>query len=233
MIKEETKRFIEALRVPIYLTLVLWIVHMFKIASTYRFANYGIFPRSLDGLKGIIFAPVIHSNFGHLISNTLPLFALTLILFYFYKRAASVAFLGIYFVTGFGVWLFARESYHIGASGVVYGLVAFVFWSGIFRRNAKSIILALVVLVMYQGMFAGIVPQEKGISWESHLIGAIVGIVMAFFLKTAIEKDEEEHPDPWANEAVQGSQYYFNREVFDMTKQERKLMEDAAENQDW
>jgi len=89
------------------------------------------------------------------------------------------SFFMIYIITGFSVWLFGRSVYHIGASGVVYGLISFIFWSGVFRRNLKSIVLALIVIILYSGYLGGIVPNKEGISWESHLLGGIVGIVVA------------------------------------------------------
>lgn len=132
-----------------------------------------------------------------------------------------ISFISIYLLTGFAVWLFGRSVYHIGASGVVYGLVAFVFWSGVFRRNLKTIILALIVTLLYSHYFMGIIPTHEGISWESHLMGGLVGILVAFIFKDLIEKDEEKKPDPWANELADGEQYFLNRDAFERKKWEK------------
>ncbi len=199
---------------------VLWLVHIWKISSDHNFGQYGVFPREWSGMKGILFAPFIHGDLKHLISNSVPLIVLTTILIYFYRKVAFPVFTIVYLLTGFAVWLFARRSYHIGASGVVYGLVSFIFWSGIFRRNLRSIVLALVVTILYSGYFAGIVPNEDGVSWESHLFGAFAGLIVAFMVKGIVE-DEEIKVDPWADEELEPDQYYLPRDTFEKTKAER------------
>jgi len=130
----------------------------------------------------------------------------------------------VYLLTGAAVWLFGRSVYHIGASGVVYGLISFIFWSGVFRRNIKSIVLALIVTILYAGYLEGIVPLKEGVSWESHLLGAIAGIFVAYFLKSLIER-EEEIRDPWANESNEPTEYYLARDTFEMTRSERIELE--------
>jgi membrane associated rhomboid family serine protease len=142
------------------------------------------------------------------------------VIFLFYRRVAVKGFLLIYLLSGLGVWLFARpHTHHIGASGVVYGLIAFVFWSGIFRRNLRSIVLALIVLVMYSGYFPGIVPGEAGISWESHLFGACSGILIAWIFKSRIEPDEV--PVPPQYDLNEESRYFLPRDTFEKTLAER------------
>jgi membrane associated rhomboid family serine protease len=117
------------------------------------------------------------------------------------------------------VWVFGRPVYHIGASGVVYGLIAFIFWTGIFRRNIKSVILALIMLFMYSPMFAGILPNQPGVSWESHLLGGIAGILVAWLFKNEIEQDEEPVESQLEDS---GTEYFFNRDVFEKTLSERR-----------
>lgn len=145
-------------------------------------------------------------------------------LFYFYKRIAWQAFSMIYLLTGVAVWGLGRgDVVHVGASGVVYGLVAFVFWSGIFRRNIKSIILALIVLMYYGSMFVGIFPGKEGISWESHLLGALAGIFAAFWYKNKKENDEAPPRYSWEDEApAQDDTFFLDRDVFEKTKAERR-----------
>lgn len=221
--KEETQSFFDALRVPTIFLLILWVVHISKVIFSLPLGRYGIYPRDIAGLKGVLLAPLIHGDFHHLISNSVPVFALTFIIFLFYKRVALASFVMIYLVAGFTVWLFARPVFHIGASGLVYGLVAFVFWNGIFRRNVKSIILALIVTVLYSGYFLGVLPNQEGISWESHLIGGIVGIIVSFIFKGTLEEDEIEN-DPWAHEANEEKRYFLAKDTFAMTKVERREM---------
>jgi membrane associated rhomboid family serine protease len=126
---------------------------------------------------------LIHADFSHLISNTIPLIILGWIIFYFHPKVSYILFIFIYLVTGLLVWIFARQVYHIGASGIVYGFVSFLFFSGIFRRDNTSIALALVITFLYGGLVWGMIPGWKGISWESHLFGAITGFVAAYLFR--------------------------------------------------
>jgi membrane associated rhomboid family serine protease len=159
----------------------------------------GVLPRNVTGLIGIISSPLIHADFSHLISNTFPLIILGWIIFYFYRRVSYILFVFIYLVTGLLVWIFARQVYHIGASGVVYGFVSFLFFSGIFRRDNKSIALALVITFLYGGIVWGMIPGLKGISWESHLFGAITGLIAAYIFRNVDppkkKYDWEDEPD--------------------------------------
>jgi membrane associated rhomboid family serine protease len=143
----------------------------------------GILPRDMIGILGIISGPIVHANFSHLLSNTMPLLILGWTIFFFYSKVAYKSFIVIYVLTGLFVWLFAREVYHIGASGIVYGFVSFLFFSGIFRRDNKSIAIALIVTFLYGGIVWGVLPGQKGISWESHLFGGIAGIITAFIFR--------------------------------------------------
>jgi len=207
---------------PIGTVVLMWLVKIIEVTKGTKFTRWGIFPRDWDGFIGIFTAPFIHSDWQHLMSNSLPMLMLMGIVMVFYKRVAIPSIIIITILTGFTVWLFARESYHIGASGVVYGLVAFLAWTGIFRRNLKSIILSLVILVMYGGYFHGIVPTKEGVSWESHLFGGMVGIFTAFLFMNVKEDDEAERHDPWANERGR-KDFFFSPDTFEMTKEERYL----------
>ncbi len=214
--------FLKKLVFPIGIVVLMWLVKILEVSLNHKYTRFGIFPRDVDGLIGILTSPFIHSTWKHLMSNSLPMFALLGFLVFFYNRVAVPAFIIITVFTGFTVWLFARESYHVGASGVVYGLVAFLAWTGIFRRNLKSIILSLVILIMYSGFFSGIVPQKEGVSWESHLFGGLVGIFTAFLFKNVKEDDEAERQNPWADEK-NNEKYFLARDTFLKTKQDRYL----------
>jgi len=221
------EQFISNLKFPLIILGLMWGFELYEYFTDTRLTRWGIYPREWDGFLGILRAPFLHSDWGHLLSNSAPMLVLTVIMVNFYKRVAIPAFFVILVFTGFVVWLFARESYHVGASGVVYGLIAFVFWSGVFRRNPKSIILALLIAMVYGSFFQGIIPQaeEEHVSWESHLYGALVGIFTAFLFKNAIENDEVERPDPWANETSDTP--FLPANIFEMTKRERYLAEQA------
>ncbi len=148
------------------------------------FGVLGILPRNRQTLIGILTSPLIHGNWEHLVSNTLPLLMLGLILFITYERIALKIWFAIYILTGLLVWLFARgSSYHIGASGIVYGLASFLLFSGFFRMDVKAIAIASGVVIFYGGMVWGILPIQSGVSWESHLFGGIVGLSLAYFYR--------------------------------------------------
>ena len=223
MAAESNKDLIRAIQTPIYLVAILWIVHLFKVLSGSRFSSFALHPRDMDGLVGVFTSPFVHGDFSHLTSNSVPLFVLTLMITIFYRKFAFQSIFLIYVLTGLTVWAFARDNVaHIGASGVVYGLVSFVFWSGIFRRNVKSIVLALVVTTLYSGLFLGILPNQQGISWESHLFGGLVGILVAYWFKDKIDKDEDEGFGP------EEKDYFLPRDAFEKTRAQR-----AAELRGW
>lgn len=230
---EITRRhFLESLRFPALVIAVLWLVHLYQYASDFDPGLYGIMSRRVWGLTGIFTGPLVHGSWGHLVSNTFPMFVLTAISFYFYRKVAMPAFWMIYFLTGASVWLLARPVSHIGASGVVYGLLSFIFWNGIFRRSLRSIILAGIVMIVYSGMFLGLLPDQEGISWESHLLGSVAGIFTAFWFKTELEDEEADaHRHPFADERNREKQLFLPRDIFEKTKAQRLAEAEAARRQ--
>ncbi len=177
----------------IFFVFSVWLVFILDIIIPIDFNNYGILPRTLNGLIGIPASPFLHANIFHIISNTVPLFILLLLLFTFYKKEAIPVIIIIVFVGGILVWLFGRKSYHIGASGLIYGLASFLIASGIFRKNIVSIIVSLIVFFLYGGLIYGIIPRESHISWEAHLFGALAGIFCSYILFKKSKKIEEKN----------------------------------------
>ena len=165
--------------VPLRLTFFMWLLFMADFVYGFNLTAFGIHPRSLSGLIGIITAPVLHANLTHIISNTVPLLFLGAVLFFFYARIASAVFLRCYFFTNILVWLFARSANHIGASGLIYGLAFFLMSFGIFRRDFFSLLVSLVIIFFFSYLFYGILPSNPYVSWESHLFGAVVGVTTA------------------------------------------------------
>jgi len=196
---QNPKEFFRKLIIPLTFPILLWVIYL--VTNLFNFYPYklGILPRNFSGLVGIFTSPLIHGGFSHLISNTAPLVFMGLGIFYFYPRVSYRVFTIIYLGTGILVWIFGREVYHIGASGIIYGFVSFLFFSGIFRKDNRSIALALIVIFLYGGLIWGVLPVEKGVSWESHLFGAIVGLISSFiFRKVDPPKKydwEDEKPD--------------------------------------
>ncbi len=182
---------------PLIFPAVLWIVHILSLLFNEDLSKLGLLPRKLLGLLGIFTSPLIHADFSHLLSNTIPLIILGWIIYNFYPKVSSILFVFIYLFTGLLVWIFARQVFHIGASGIVYGFVSFLFFSGIFRRDNKSIALALVITFLYGGLVWGILPGWKGISWESHLFGAITGLIAAYLFRKI---DPPSKKYDWENE---------------------------------
>lgn len=207
-------RFKQSVRFPLFLLALMWLIHGLQMASGGSLSALGVLPGHKEGLKGILMAPLIHGNLSHLVSNSIPLFVLTLIISFFYRKVAYLAFALIYVLSGAAVWMFAREVYHIGASGLVYGLLSFVFWSGVFRRNIKSIVLALIVTILYSGYIWGVLPVKEGISWESHLFGGIAGILVAYVLRSYLEADEEPTVYAYEKEPPQDKDYFYDRDIF-------------------
>lgn len=165
--------------IPFRLVFLMWLIFLVEITYGWNLNGFGITPRTFPGLLGILLAPLLHGDFLHLLSNTIPLLFLGTMLFYFYGRIGQTVFLRAYFWTNLCVWLFARPANHIGASGVIYGLAFFLIFFGIFRRDFISLLISIVTLFMYGGVFYGILPSDPNVSWESHFGGALVGFYTA------------------------------------------------------
>lgn len=169
--------------IPIAYVLIIWIIYGIEIAFGYNFNKYGVYPRNLMGFRGVFLTHFIHSNTSHLFNNSIPLFVLLSSLFYFYKEVAyKVLFFGGFFA-GFITWMIARESYHIGASGIVYVLFSFVFFSGIIKKHYRLVALSLIVIFLYGSMIWYILPIKDGISWEGHLSGLLVGLFFSILYR--------------------------------------------------
>ena len=172
-----------------YLVVILWLIKLFELEFNLDFSTWGILPRDITGLRGIILSPLIHADFKHLIANTIPFFILTFSLFFFYRKSSYIIFILIYLFTGVFVWLGGREAMHIGASGLIYGLAAFLFMSGIIGYNIRLLTISMIVALIYGGLFWGIFPIKPEISWESHLWGGISGFGLAFFFRKPVPVD--------------------------------------------
>lgn len=173
---------------PILFVLLIWIIFWIEIRFGFDFNYLGVKPRTTEGLRGILFSPFIHSNIKHLFNNTIPLFVLSMALFYFYRAISwQILLLGLLF-TGLITWGIGRPSIHIGASGVIYLLASFLFFKGIFSKYFRLIALSFIVVFLYGGMLWFVVPVDPGISWEGHLAGLLVGLVFAFIYKQKIMK---------------------------------------------
>jgi membrane associated rhomboid family serine protease len=176
---KEKPKFRISLFISLSFIVLLWLVKLFEEYTHTDLSSLGVYPRKLSGLTGILTAPLIHADFSHLVSNSITLLVLMIFLFYAYTNSSFRVFFSVYFLSNILVWIFGREAYHIGASGIIYGLVAFMFFVGVFRKDTKSIGLSLLVTFMYGGLVWGVLPTDPKISFEAHLAGAIIGILAA------------------------------------------------------
>lgn len=204
----EKKRMRIALIPTVFFISLLWLILIVDISLDLQFYKLGVYPLQLKGLPGILLSPFIHSSAKHLFSNTIPLFVLMWCLFYFYHEIAYKTFLILWILSGFLTWLFAREAWHIGASGIVYSLSFFLFFSGVFRKHIPLIAISLVVAFLYGSNVWNMLPWsmylDANVSWEGHLSGGISGFIIAVVyrnhgpqkpIKEWIEEDHEEDDD--------------------------------------
>ncbi len=176
-------RFRRALFITGSFVALLWLIYLSGVLFNLNLVQYGIYPRHISGLIGIALAPLIHASFTHLFANTLPIIILGTALLYGYPRSARLVLVGLYFGTGLGVWLTARDAYHIGASGLTTGMMFFVFVIGAIRWDRRAIVLSMLVFFLYGSMVWGIFPIDPSVSYESHFYGALIGVVLAILLR--------------------------------------------------
>ncbi len=181
--ENENRHVFLSLFFPMILVAIIWIVKLFELGSGIDLSRFGVFPRSVNGLTGILTAPLVHEDIQHAFANSVPLFVLGFLLYNAYRKVALKSVLLIWIISGIGIWLIGRPAYHIGASGLVFGMNFFLFFSGIFRLDMRSLALALLVAFAYGSMVWGIFPTEMHISYEAHAAGAASGILLAWIYR--------------------------------------------------
>lgn len=162
---------------------LLWLIQLSNWVLSLGPADLGVRPRELSGLLGVIFAPLLHGGPDHLLANTPPLLVAGTTMLYLYPRSSPSALAAVYFGSGIAVWALGRSSMHLGASGLVYGLVSYIFVAGLLRRDRRAIAASLLVCFMYGALVWGIFPIDSGVSWETHLAAAVIGAGMAIKLR--------------------------------------------------
>jgi membrane associated rhomboid family serine protease len=173
---------------------LMWYVFLLARYFEANLTPLGLYPRRVSGLLGILTTPLIHGDLMHLLSNSFPLLILPAIILISYPRLSGRVFFWTYLLTGLGVWVFSRPAYHVGASGIVYGLASFVFFSGVFRRDRGAVALSLIIIFLYGSMIYGLFPTEERISWEAHAVGGVVGMVLAFVYRHVDRPEPEPEP---------------------------------------
>jgi membrane associated rhomboid family serine protease len=182
--------------------MIIWAVKFYEVSMEVSFVESGVYPRRFSGLRGILFSPLIHGDWKHLIDNSMPVLLLSLALFYFYRDIAYKIWFLIYFIGGILLWCLGRQAYHIGASGLIYGLATFLFLSGLIRKVKSLLAISLLVVFWYGSMVWGLLPFDFKVSFEAHITGAVAGVVLALVYKGQgpppdrspldLEEDEDE-----------------------------------------
>jgi membrane associated rhomboid family serine protease len=194
MLQSEQNSFKFRLRtwvIPLYAVLFLWIVLWLDFRFNLHLGRFGIYPKRLSGLIGIVASPFIHKNMAHLANNSLPLFIMLLTLFYFYSKIAFKILIQGTLLLGLLTWLMARPAYHIGVSGVIYLLVSFIFFSGILSKNMPLVAVSMIVVFLYGSLVWYMFPGQEKMSWEGHLSGFVTGIILAFRYKKTLPRPQK------------------------------------------
>ncbi len=172
-----------AVKLALGFVALIWFIQLLNWALDLGVEDFGVRPRELAGLPGILFAPLMHSGFAHLIANSLPLLIVGTAMLYLYPSAALLVLPAVYLGPGVAVWVFARGGVHVGASGLIYGLVSYIFVAGMIRRDRRAIAASLLVSFLYGASVWGVLPIEPGVSWETHLAAAVLGLALALALR--------------------------------------------------
>lgn len=203
----EKKKLLSSVYIPFILLFIMWVVKVVELGFGIRLSWLGVHPMHIDGLPGILFSTFLHGDINHLMANTVSFLVLAVALFYFYRQISLKVLLGIWLLSGMFIWFSGQEdSYHIGASSLIYGLAAFLFVSGAIRKDTRLAALAMVVAFLYGSIVWGVFPDffpKENISWEGHLGGLLSGVILAFYYKSSgperkkysWEYEEEEYDD--------------------------------------
>lgn len=172
-----------SLFIPLLLVFIIWMVAIVEELFGISFVHLGVIPRDFEHIYTILIATFIHKDWLHLWANTIPLFALSWGLFFFYRKIAYRVFLIMYIGAALLLWTIGRNALHIGASGLIYALASFLFLSGLIQKNYRLTAISLVVTFLYGSMVWGVFPTVTDISWEGHLSGLLVGLVLAILYR--------------------------------------------------
>ena len=189
--KPEQKGIVQALLVGLAFTMIPWLVYGYELYADTSLSAYGLLPRIPSHLYGIITMPFLHADVQHLLSNTAPLFFLTTLLFYFYRKFFGWVFMFIYILTGFWTWIIGRPDIHIGASGIVYGLTSYIFFSGAWSKNYRLAAISLLIVFLYGSIVWGIFPMAMAVSWEGHLSGFVAGFIISIYYRKQLPKSKK------------------------------------------
>lgn len=196
--KDEIQRMLLAAVIPLFLLMVMYLLKVLEVGMEWDFTRLGVYPMQQRGVFGIFAHPLIHSSFKHLLANTLPFFFLAWCLFYFYRHIAPYILFTVWIGCGLLTFLIGKPGWHIGASGIIYALAFFLFFSGILRKYVPLVAISLLITFLYGGLVWNMFPQfaKDTTSWEGHLSGAIAGTLCAI----GFMNQGPQRPDPFADE---------------------------------
>lgn len=219
---------------PLVLVFLIWAVFWYQVNVDYGIKSFGIRPQKIEGLLGVFTSPFLHGNIDHLYNNSIPLLVLSLALFYFYNRIAWKVILYGILLSGFLTWIIGSSGNHIGASGLIYVLVSFIFFKGIFAKHYRLIALSLMVIFLYGSMIWYVFPIKEGMSWEGHLGGLITGLLFAIIFKKQVAKPERfkwEEPDYNEDDDPFMRHFDENGNFIEILPEDQELEEDASNTQ--
>lgn len=239
--QEQFKYSTAVIAYPIAFVMTIWIVFWMQVRFFPSIKRMGIYPLELEGLRGIFLSPFIHSNVQHLYNNTIPLFVLSVALFYFYRKISwKVIIYGI-LLSGLITWIIGRPANHIGASGLIYVLVSFIFFKGVLAKHYRLIALSLLIIFLYGSMIWYVFPVKAGISWEGHLGGLISGLLFAFIFRKSVAKPERyawqepdynEEDDPFLKHFDEHGNFIENPEPESEIDDKQNIIYTYKENKD-
>lgn len=231
----ERKRLIISAVIPVIFLIICWLIKLTELSLDINLSNYSIYPRHWKSLWGIFLMPLLHGDLGHLAANSITFFVLGTGIFYFYREIALKIWGYSWVFTGILTWIIGRESYHIGASGLIYAFAGFLFLSGILRNNLRLMAISLLIVFLYGGMVWGVFPTDTNVSWEGHLSGLIVGFVLAYIYRAKgpqreqysweLESDED---DPQSSSY--GSRQYEIKYFYKENGSEKEPEENNSDN---
>lgn len=224
---EEKRLFQKGIVVSLLFVALIWLIQFIEWFGGWQFYKLGLYPQQIKGLPGIILMPFIHGSWGHVASNTLPALILGTVLINTYPKVAYRSILMIWLLSGVLTWTLVSPGLpHVGASGVIYGMAAFLFSSGFLRRDSRSIAISFFTGLLYGGMVYGFLPNDQGISWQGHLSGALAGILTAFVFR----KVNLPPPPAWfkEEESDENEDHFFRQHHID---QNENLRHEEADNE--
>lgn len=217
----------DALLPALILVIIMWIVFWADYVLPYNLNSWGIHPEKPEGLWGIIFSPILHGSLSHIMSNSVPMLILGFALYFFYKPLANTVLFTSWIVVGILVWISGISGVHIGMSGVIYALASFLFFSGLIRKYKPLVGISFFVAFFYGSLVWGILPLREGVSWQGHLWGGVIGMVLAIYYR---KKGPRPPKYQYEIEEAMGIESDMPIEVESIAEEKRKWAEENTLN---